>query len=428
MAEALLLRPDRKFVEEVVAAGGGDLKKCFQCATCSVVCGLSNGSSPFPRKEMIWAQWGLKDRLFADPDVWLCHQCNDCSQRCPRGARPGDVLAAVRQKAIEHYAFPSIMGKWVNSLKASPVLLLLVPALLISGALLMRVPVERAFPGLVGDHGQEFYAHFFPHWLLIVFFSGLTLLTFGGLVVGLFRFWGSMKQADAARGRNGGESVGVGTSLGRAVKAVFSHVRFGECKDQASRKANHLMAFYGFLALFIVTCWAVADLYFLPGLMPDTFPQYPFDLAHPMKILANVGGVLLVVGAGKAILTRMRAPEDGKHRSTSFDWIFLWLLLGVGLTGFFVEVFRFLAEDMANRQGVLAHSLGLATPAYTTYLVHLVLVFGLLVYLPYSKFAHIWYRTVAMVYAEHTGRARDGRALVQLAVNETEKASEVASV
>jgi len=417
MAEALLLKPDRKFVEEVMAAGGGDLKKCFQCATCSVVCGLSNGTSPFPRKEMIWAQWGLKDRLVSDPDIWLCHQCNDCSQRCPRGARPGDVLAAVRQRSIEHYAFPSVMGRWVNSLKASPWMLLLVPALLIAAALLARGPMEAAFPGLAGGHGEEFYAHFFPHWLLIVFFSGLTLLTFGGLIVGLFRFWGGMKKTDAALGR-GEPELGFLPSTVKALKAVLVHSRFGECTDQAARKTNHLMAFYGFLALFIVTCWAVADLYVLPSLMPDTFPQYPFSLMHPMKILANLGGILLIIGVGRAVLTRVNAPSDGKHRSTSFDWVFLWLLLGVGLTGFFVEVFRFLAEGMAVRQGVLAHMVGVATPAYGVYFVHLVLVFGLLVYLPYSKFAHMWYRAVAMIYAEHTGRTREGRALVQVAVKE----------
>lgn len=417
MAEALLLKPDRDFVEEVVSAGGGDLKKCFQCATCSVVCGLSNGPSPFPRKEMIWAQWGLKDRLISDPDIWLCHQCNDCSQRCPRGARPGDVLAAVRQKTIEHYALPSIMGKWVNSVKASPLMLFLVPVLLIAAALLLRGPIEAAIPGLAGSHGDELYAHFFPHWLLIVFYSGLTLLTFGGLVAGLFRFWGRMKRSDAESGR--GEPVlAVVPSAVNAVKAVLTHVRFGECTDQASRKTNHLMAFYGFLALFIVTCWAVADLYIMPSLMPDTFPQYPFNLVHPMKILANVGGILLIIGAGNAILTRLKAPADGKHQTTPFDWIFLWLLLGVGLTGFVVEVFRFLAEGVAEGQGIPAHSVGLAMPAYGVYFVHLVLVFGLLVYLPYSKFAHLWYRTVAMIYAERTGRTQETRALVQVAGDE----------
>ena len=113
MAEAVLVRPDRKFVEEIIAAGGGDLKHCMQCANCATVCELSDGR-PFPRKEMVWAQWGLKDRLVSDPDVWMCHQCNDCSRRCPRGARPGDMLAAVRRLTVAHYSVPRFMASLAN--------------------------------------------------------------------------------------------------------------------------------------------------------------------------------------------------------------------------------------------------------------------------------------------------------------------------
>jgi quinone-modifying oxidoreductase subunit QmoC len=267
----------------------------------------------------------------------------------------------------------------------------------------------EAAVGYVDPHGHEFYAHFFPHWLLIVFFSGLTLLTFGGLIVGLFRFWKGMKATDEALGR-GSPVLGFGPSTMAAVKAILTHDRFGSCTDQASRKPAHLMAFYGFLALFVVTVWAVVDLYLMPFFGVE--PLYPFDLTHPMKILAHVGGILLLVGAGRAILNRVRAPRDGYHQTTSFDWIFVWLLFLVGVSGFVVEVFRFTAEGAA---GAEAYASGIAVPAYGLYFVHLVLVFGLLVYLPYSKFAHMWYRLVAMIYGEHTGRTARGNRVARVA-------------
>jgi quinone-modifying oxidoreductase subunit QmoC len=151
----------------------------------------------------------------------------------------------------------------------------------------------------------------------------------------------------------------------------------------------------------VVTAFAVADMYLFALIGIDS--AYPFGLAHPMKMLANVGGVLLIVGCVKAIRDRTH-PGEGSAASTPFDWIFVWLLLGVGVTGFVTEIFRFAVEPTT--------SVGLEYTAYAVYFVHLVLVFGLLVYLPYSKFAHMLYRTVALVYAERSGRTREVRKLV----------------
>lgn len=397
MSQAVALRPDREFIDAVVASGGGDLKKCYQCATCSVVCELACEGHAFPRKEMHWAQWGLKERLVNDPDVWLCHQCNDCSLRCPRGARPGDVLAAIRQQTIQHFAVPRAVARWVNSVRATPIMLILVPALLLAAALLVKEPLAAAL-GIEGGH-NAFYAELFPHWLLIGFYTSFTLLAFAGLVGGLVRFWKGMKAHDEALG-NPPPTGAFLASLAAVLGDVFLHRRFGDCGDQKQRRLSHMLAFYGFLALFVVTVWAVVDLYFMP--MVGVASLYPFNLLHPMKILANIGGIILIVGTGKAILDRLSAPADGKHRSTSFDWIFVWLLLWVGVTGFVTQLFRFVVTP--ETMGAVEYA------AYAVYFTHLVLVFGLLVYLPYSKFAHMWYRTLAMTYAVQTHRVAHGRA------------------
>lgn len=387
MSQATAIRPDLEFAQEVVASGGEDLRKCYQCATCSVICELSPEERPFPRKEMIWAQWGLKSRLFSDPDIWLCHNCNDCSVHCPRGARPGDVLAALRKHAVAHYSLPGFLADWINRPAMLP-LMALIPALLLALAITVRDPIASAF-GLATHHGEGMqYANLIPHWLLIGFFSfflGLAVLL---ACVGALRFWKAMKDADrdTPQHRTVG-SKSILSSLVAVAREILTHRRFGKCKTLISRKQAHLTAFYGFLALFLVSGWAVIVLYIINPLAESPL-TYPFPFLDPAKLVANMGALALVVGCTIAIRDRLK-NDTRSGKSTDFDWIFLWILFLVGLTGIITEAMRYAQAQTAG---------------YIIYFIHLILAFMLLIYLPYSKFAHLVYRTVALVYSEYSGR------------------------
>jgi len=51
MSEKYLAQPDLAFIDEVIGFGAEDLKKCYQCASCSVACPIAPDNSPFPQKK-----------------------------------------------------------------------------------------------------------------------------------------------------------------------------------------------------------------------------------------------------------------------------------------------------------------------------------------------------------------------------------------
>lgn len=379
------LEPDLDFIRALKTQGGDSLKKCIQCGTCSATCELSPDSRPFPRKEMAWAVWGMKDHLLRDPDVWLCHQCNDCSTRCPRGARPGDVLGAVRQQCVRHYATPRFLARWTNQPHCIP-LLLGVPAALLSLGLVLRDPIEGAL-GITKNTGPNIlypYSSLFPHWMLNTFFMFFGLLALLAVIAGIVPFWRAMA-ATLPPERIAAPAKNLLPSVLATLKKVFTHEQFLQCTNARSRFFSHLMVFFGFAALCLVTLWVITARY--NPLIADDF-IYPFRFSNPWKILANLGGAAIVAGCLLMIRDRLRDPQHVRPGSY-FDWALISALLLVTLTGFATEVL---------------HYLRLEPHRHIVYFIHLMFVFSVLMYLPYSKLAHLAYRGTAMVFAEYSDR------------------------
>jgi heterodisulfide reductase subunit C len=78
------------------ALGAGDVLKCYQCGTCVGDCPATY-SGLHVRKLMKYSIYGLEDLLLDDPAVWGCTTCHQCSERCPEGASPFDLVQAVRR-------------------------------------------------------------------------------------------------------------------------------------------------------------------------------------------------------------------------------------------------------------------------------------------------------------------------------------------
>lgn len=369
MVSPLRVIPDAEFRALLLERGGATAARCFQCATCSAVCDLAPEGAPFPRRQMVYAQWGMRERLAADPALWLCHQCNDCTERCPRDARPGDVMQVLRSLAVETLSAPPFMGKLVGNVRQTWPLLLGVPILFWLVALYLWHGLRIPEPPLV-------YHAFVPHPLIYVVYSAIALWVVVAFWAGGKRFWDLAGEGAQRQGTFFGNLLPV-------LRDIATHARFGSCGPAKPRRWGHLALLWGFVAAALASGLIIVAMYGMGDELP--LPQ-----VHPAKIIGNIGAVLLVVG-GVMLLRGRLEDADKIGRTQAFDAFFLLVVLLVAFTGVLTELGRFFMEPAL---------------ACTIYVVHLGAVVTLFLTAPYSKFAHLLYRTLALVHERMTAPPR----------------------
>jgi nitrate reductase gamma subunit len=111
---------------------------------------------------------------------------------------------------------------------------------------------------------------------------------------------------------------------------------------------------------------------------------------HVFGYLASAG---LLIGTTYVLYGRLKKAQVQHRRSHSTDWMFLWLLFCMVVTGIIQHIL---------------HRTGFLEAANIAYVIHLMVVVPWLLRMPFSKWAHLIYRPIAMYFA---GLMRDAAAL-----------------
>ena len=305
----------------------------------------------------------------------LCHNCGACLHAC-QYAPPHEfavnvpqALATVRGQTYADYAWPPGFGRLYGRNGLTLALALTAGLALF---LMLGVLMNGARGTLWGAvEGGSFYA-IFPHGLMVALFLPVFAFALLALGMGVSRFWRGAAPGAAS-------APAMAEAAHNALSLKYLDGGHGEGCNNAddawtlARRRFHHLTFYGFMLCFAST--SVATLYHYALGWPA-----PYGWLSLPKLLGTVGGVALALGtAGLFVQHRLRHPLQGDPAQAPMDLGFIALLFGAAVTGL----------ALALSRGTAAMPLLLC--------VHLGVIIAFFATMPYSKFAHGFYRGAALL-------------------------------
>jgi citrate/tricarballylate utilization protein len=334
---------------------------CNGCRYCEGLCAV------FPAMEM--------RRTFADNELNylanLCHQCGACYSDC-QYSPPHEfnvnvpaTFAKVRNDSYAQYAWP---GMFAGAFARNGLFITLLAALSIAAFIAGFVALNDP-AALYGRHGGDFY-QLMPHNAMVALFGTVFIYAIVALVISLRAFW---------RDINGAASGAAAIeATGDAAQLKYLGGGGGGCTSEnerpsALRRVFHHFTFYGFMFCFAATCLATVYHYAFGW-------HAPYAPVSGPVLLGAIGGLGLLIGPlGLFVLARTRDAILVDTPRLGMDTAFLAMLFLTSLTGFALLLLR-----DGSAMGLLLA-------------VHLGVVLGLFLSLPYGKFVHGLYRYLALV-------------------------------
>ena len=340
---------------------------CNACRYCEGFCAV------FPAMEL--------RRTFSEQDLKylanLCHDCRGCYYAC-QYAPPHEFdinvpksFAELRLETYQEFTRPAFLSALFqrNSLWVS-----IITALSIAVVLILTVSFQESSVVFSSHLGENAFYKVIPYGLVVIPFSALAFYIFTNLLLASIGFWretgGKLNELvdPHANMRAMGDALRLKYLDGGGYGCNYPGDQFS-----ALRRWFHHLVFYGFLLCFTSTTVAASYEHFLHWSAPYPFWSWPV-------MLGTLGGLALLVGTGGLLyLKRQMDTVPATPRLFGMDVGFLVLLFLTSLTGLLLLILR-------------------ETPAMGTLLsVHLGVVAGLFITLPYGKIVHAVYRYVALV-------------------------------
>jgi len=318
-------------------------------------------------------------RDFANADLNhlanLCHNCKACYHACqyapphPFGVNVPQTFAVLRDESYQAYAWPRPLAA---AFARNGTFVALTTGLGL--ALVLILTDALTAPGTLTHswNGPDAFYRVIP-WAVMSAVAAVTLFfSLLALTVGSMAFWREIRPKRPITGR----AVLRGLHDAMTLKNLGGGGHGCNDRDGAfstlRRRFHHAMA-YGFAACFAATSVAAFEAYALG--LPAPYPW----LSAPV-ILGVIGGVGLLVGTSGLIGLKFTTdPAPTAPALLGADLALLALLWLAAATGLTLLVFR----TTAAMGPLLA--------------LHLGFILALFVLLPYSKFVHAIYRTLALI-------------------------------